>query len=377
MTDTDTDTTENPYAPPEGKPASDAHKLTRRGWTLIVSAVLVVVFLAIGLFVPVPYVAIGPGPTYDTLGKDHGQAVVTASNLPKGDKPGRSKGQLRMTTVSVVPDVTLLGAMAMWVSGRYALAPRELYFPPGQSDADVRKENTAEFQDSQRNAKVAALRFLHDHDPTWRKRVTETAVVNEVTKGGPSDAALDSGDKLIKVNGKPVSSAEQVRAALKGTHPNSKIKVLLQRGKAKPTRAVITLGKAPDQRKVGFMGIEPADGADSKTHIDIKLGDVGGPSAGLMFTLASIDRLSPGDLTGGRHIAGTGEIDADGTVKQIGGIGFKLVGAKEAGAQLFLVPKDNCGEAKSQAPEGMQLIKVSTVDDAVKALRDPKSAPGC
>lgn len=376
MTDTDIETTEK-HAPTADKQASDAHKLTRRGWTLIVSAALVVVFLLVALFVPVPYVAIGPGPTYDTLGKDHGKPVVTASQLPKGTEPGQSKGQLRMTTVSVIPDVTLLGAIGMWVSGRYALSPRELYFPPGETDADVKKENTAEFEGSQRNAKVAALRYLHDHDPAWRKLVTETAVLTEVSKGGPADAALDTGDKLVKVNGKPVSSAQQVRAALNGTHPNSKIKVVYQRGAGKPTPAVITLGQAPDQRKTGYMGVEPSDGADSRTRIDIKLGDVGGPSAGLMFTLASIDRLSPGDLTGGKHIAGTGEIDADGTVKPIGGIEFKLVGAKESGAQMFLVPKDNCAEAKAQAPDGLQLVKVSTVDDAVNALHSPASAPAC
>ena len=103
--------------------------------------------------------------------------------------------------------------------------------------------------------------------------------------------------------------------------------------------------------------------------VSIDLDQIGGPSAGLMFTLGIIDKLRPADLTGGKIIAGTGTIDDDGNVGPIGGIPQKLVGAKEAGAQIFLVPKDNCAEALKNAVSGLPMAEVATVGDALTALQ--------
>ena len=132
--------------------------------------------------------------------------------------------------------------------------------------------------------------------------------------------------------------------------------------------ANVALAASPD-RTQGLLGVRPA--VEPRTgDIRISLGDVGGPSAGLMFGLAVVDKLSPGELTGGRFVAGTGAIDGAGDVSPIGGIPFKLIAASEDGASTFLVPADNCAEAKSNAPDGMELVKVETLAGAVEALED-------
>ena len=128
------------------------------------------------------------------------------------------------------------------------------------------------------------------------------------------------------------------------------------------------------------MGLGVIDRADVPFKTTIHLQDVGGPSAGLMFALAIVDRLTPGELTAGATVAGTGEIDVKGNVSPIGGIPFKMVAAREAGASTFLVPADNCAEAKAKAPDGLRLIKVDTLATAVRALEDEhagKPVPSC
>lgn len=343
-----------------GKPGREGgRRLSRRGWTILVSGVLVVVFGLLGMFVRVPYVALGPGPTYDTLGKVGDTPLVQI----EGQDAAGGSGELRMTTVSLTDEVTLFGALGLWTSGRYALAPREEYFKPGQSDQQVKQENVRQFQDSQSNAEVAALRHLG---------YPVKVLAKEIVAGSPADHVLTPGDQLLVVNGKKITKEEDVRAALAGTRPGETISMSFQHEGQPERTASVTLAQAPD-RPEGFVGLTPIDRADVPFGIKISLQDVGGPSAGLMFALAIVDRMTPGDLPAGRHIAGTGEISEKGQVGEIGGISFKVVGAREAGATEFLVPEKNCAEAKSAAPDGLNLIKVSTLDTALSALEDLKA----
>ena len=348
--------------PTERSPKHPGQKrLTRRGWTLLLSAVLVVVFGVTGMFVPTPYVAIGPGPTYDTLGNVGGAPVIQIN----GQRTYPSAGELRMTTVSLNDQITLFGALGLWASGRFALAPREEYFKPGESDEQVRQENVREFQDSQSNAEVAALRHLG---------YPIKVLVKEVVAHSPADHVLTAGDRLLSVNGKPVSQDDDVRAALSGTSPGQTVSVTLQHGNESPRSVAITLATNPDGKtKQGFMGLEPIDRADVPFDVKVSLQDVGGPSAGLMFALAMVDRLTPDDLVKDERVAGTGEIDEKGNVGAIGGISFKVVAAREAGATVFLPPQQNCVEAASAAPEGLRLIKVTSLDSALTALEDVKA----
>lgn len=123
---------------------------------MVTSFAVVAVLALVGGFVKIPYVSIGPGPTYNTLGSVDGQAIVEVN----GTKTYKTTGQLRMTTVSINDEVTLFDALGRWVSGRYALAPRDEYFQPGQTQEDLERENTKMFQDSQSAAETAALRLL-------------------------------------------------------------------------------------------------------------------------------------------------------------------------------------------------------------------------
>ncbi|MGK3205997.1 YlbL family protein [Amycolatopsis sp. MEPSY49] len=345
---------------PGAEPTGEAGRMTRRGWTLVVSGSLFLVFVVLGLVVPVPFVAISPGPTYDTLGRDAaGNSVIQVT----GHETFQTTGELRMTTVSLHDGVTLFQGLGFWASGRYALAPREEYFKPGETNEQVKQENIQQLQDSQTNAQVAALRKLG---------YPIKVLAKQIVSGSPADHVLSPGDKLITVNGKKIVEAADVRNALAGTLPGQTVQITFQ-SDGQPERTVpLTLASRPD-RKEGFIGLTAVDRADAPFTVNISLQDVGGPSAGLMFTLAIIDRLQPGDLAGGRHIAGTGEITETGEVDPIGGISFKVVGAREAGATDFLVPEHNCAEAKTNAPAGLNLIKVSTLDDALAQLANLKA----
>lgn len=319
------------------------------------SVVLVVVVGLLGGYVRVPYVALGPGPSYDTLGSDGTAPVIRVD----GQQTFPTAGHLNMTTVSVTDRISMFGALGLWASGRYALAPRELYFPPNKSEQQIEQENTEQFNDSQTSAETAALNYLHY--PT-------KVIVGQLVKGSPADGTLAPGDRLLGINGKPVTDADSVRAALVGARPGDRVDVRFQHAKDPERVANVQLAPTPHEPDQGFLGVGAVERPDVNFNIAISLADVGGPSAGLMFSLAILDKLTPGELNGGQFIAGTGEIDERGTVGRIGGIPFKMVKAREAGATTFLVPAGNCSEAKAQAPEGMQLAKVNTLDDATKAL---------
>lgn len=313
----------------------------------------------------VPYVALGPGPTYNTLGAVNGTDVIAID----GTQSHSTAGHLNMTTVSVSDGVTLFGALGRWLSGRHALVPREEIYPPDLTDEQVDRQNRQAFQDSEDNAAAAALRHL-DY-PT-------KVVVNTVVADAPADGRLMPGDMLLAVDGDEVSTADDVRTALADSKPEQRVQVRYRRGPVTGTTAV-TLA-ARDDREHGFLGVEPVDHPDVQFEIKIRLADVGGPSAGLMFALAIVDKLTEGQLNGGEFIAGTGEIDSAGRVGPVGGVPFKMVAANEAGADVFLVPAANCLEAEQRAPDGLRLVRVEDLDSAVAALdtlRDGGDPPSC
>jgi PDZ domain-containing protein len=333
-----------------------------------VSAVIVVALGAVGAFVQVPYVALGPGPTFDTLSSVGGTQVVAVT----GTKTYPTDGQLRMVTVSLTNETTLFAALGMWMSGGYGLAPREDYFQPGESEQQVEQQNVQEFKDSQSDAEVSALRYLH---------YPVDAVAQEVVSRTPADGKIKAGDTLLTINGQHPTSAQGVQDALANTRPGQVVDVVVQTGN-KPQRDLkIKLGANPDtSRKQGFLGITPGSHADVPFQIKISLSDIGGPSAGLMFALAVVDKLTPGNINGGLAVAGTGEIDDVGNVAPIGGIPFKLVAARSAGATVFLTPAANCSEAKTRVPSGLRLVKVTTLNSAISELADLKAGrpvPGC
>ncbi|GAA1077629.1 YlbL family protein [Tsukamurella strandjordii] len=338
--------------------------MTERRITTVLAALIPLLVLALlGMFVTVPYVAVGPGDTADTLGDYKGKQVVTVKGLPVH----RPAGQLRFTTVAVTDGLNLYGALGMWLKGNQ-LAPRDAYYRPGQSREQIEEGNREQFVGSESSATVAALRYL---------KVPTAIGVTGLVKGGPSDGKLRSGDVLQAVDGAPVAAPDTVSKAIEGKKAGDTVTLSVLRADG-PAQVPVVLADKDGKPRLGVLvGQVPAD---PKVEVGFGVDQVGGPSAGLMLTLGIIDMVEPGDLTGGRVVAGTGEIGSDGAVGPIGGISHKLEGAKRDGATVFLVPARNCAEAKTSPPADLQLVKVDNLDGAITALsdvREGRPAPSC
>jgi PDZ domain-containing protein len=328
--------------------------VNRRILTLIVALVPIVVFGVLLALVTVPYVSLGPGPTFDTLGEVDGKQVVDI----QGTQTHPTSGHLNMTTVSQRDDLSLAEALTLWLSGQEQLMPRALVYPPGKSREEIDKANNADFQQSEHNAEYAALGYL---------KYPQAVTVAKVSDPGPSLGKLQAGDAVDAVDGKPVKDVDQFTSLLKGTKPGQSVAIDFRRKNAPPGSARITLGTNPD-RKYGFLGVSVMDAPWAPFVVDFNLANIGGPSAGLMFSLAVVDKLTTGNLVGSKFVAGTGTIKADGKVGPIGGIVHKMVAARGAGATVFLVPAKNCYEASSDKLPGLQLVKVENLGQAVDAL---------
>ena len=320
--------------------------------TLVCAALLAAVLGVLATSVPVPLVALGPGPTFDTLGDVNGAAVVTVDGLATFP----TSGHLNMTTVSVSDRLTFVDVLNAWAAGGRQVVPRSEIFTPGKSDEQVQAENSQQFATSETNAELAAMTQL---------AIPTRVVVGALVPDSPATGALQVGDELVSVSGRAVGTPAAVSDALAGTTPGQNVTVTYRRG-GQERSANVALGASGD-RTQGLLGLRPTVEPRSG-DIKISLGDIGGPSAGLMFALAVVDELSPGELTGGRFVAGTGAIDATGDVSPIGGIPFKMQAAHAAGATVFLVPDENCAEAKTTAPAGLQLVRVTALPDAVHQL---------
>lgn len=344
--------------------------MNRRVATLLVALVPIIAFALLMSVITVPFVSLGPGPTFNTLGQVEGKEVVDI----KGTKVDPVSGHLNMTTVSQRDGLTLADALRLWASGREQLVPRDAVYPPNRSKDQVDKENDLEFKKSEESAEFAALGYL--------KYPTAVTVLT-ISDDGPSKGKLQENDAITAVNGRPVANLEEFTGALKATKPGEVVTLDYKRknpeGSSKTESVKITLGKNGD-RDYGFLGVGVVQAPWAPFTIDFNLANIGGPSAGLMFSLAVIDKLTPGELDGGKFVAGTGTIDAEGKVGPIGGITHKMQAAKDAGATVFLVPAANCAEAKTDGGQGLTMVKVGTLAEAVdglSALDRGGQAPSC
>ncbi|WP_432835222.1 YlbL family protein [Dactylosporangium sp. CA-092794] len=331
--------------------------MRRRGLTVLFGALLLLVLSWQATVVRVPYVEMGPGPTYDTLGTDTGKPGGRPIINVTGATVTKSTGQLRMTTVSVQPELTLLDAMIGWWEDDRAVVPRELIYPPDRTQEQVDQDNARDFQQSQTSAETAALRELG-----YPVLVT----VSEVSAGFPAEGKLQKDDVIKSVDGTAVDSLNKLTDLVRAKPAGTTRKIEFTR--AGQTQTVEFATKAGDDGNPR-LGVQVTTAQPHPFQLSIQLDKIGGPSAGLMFTLGIIDTIEPEDLTGGMIIAGTGTIDDDGNVGPIGGIPQKLVAAKAAGAKVFLTPASNCAEAMGNPQPGLPLIKVSTLDDALNALQ--------
>jgi PDZ domain-containing protein len=323
---------------------------------LIAVPFLVALWLA-ALFLPVPYVTYSPGLTVDVLAEDGGKEIVQVT----GHKAYRDDGELRMTTVYVTQPkahVNIFEAMSAWLSNDEAVYPYDAVYGNNETAAQSETESAIQMVSSQDAATAVALTELgYDVKPI-------VEVLN-VEKGLPADGKLQVRDVLLEVNGVKVTDAQQVVDLVDKTKTGDSVTFLVRRN-TKQVAVVVKPRTVDGDLRVGVTS-GPGYVFPFRVSVDIPE-NIGGPSAGLMFSLAIYDTLTPGSLTGGQIVAGTGTIDATGAVGPIGGIQQKIVGARQSGAKLFLVPKDNCADALGAANEGMRLVKVTTMHEARQSI---------
>lgn len=342
---------------------------------MLASTLMLIALLCAGVFIKVPYSEMSPGPTVNTLGEHDGEPVLRIS----GRKTYATSGHLNMTTVRVTSadyNMNLAEAVYGWLAHDQKVVPHDTLYPDGKTEEQSTQENAEEFSQSQESAKVAALEQLDIPVKSW-------VIVSTVVKDTPAEGRLHAGDVIKAVDGTTVKAPGDVADLVTKHKPGEKVvftivpakeQAAAEKEKRTPTGAqdvTLTTAKSDDDgEERAIVGISAGTDHTFPFTIDIKLADVGGPSAGLMFALGIVDKLTPGSLTGGKFVAGTGTIGDDGKVGPIGGIEMKTVGARDKGAQYFLTPKDNCAAAARDVPEGLTLIKVDTIDDAMSALKD-------
>ena len=352
---------EEPYAPS----ASRRRKTLGRAFL----AIGIVLVSAIAIM-PSPYVIERPGIVVNTLGSADAKPVVEISG-----KTYPTSGELNLLTVSLVgsPERTpsWLEIAQAWIDPAQTIIPLEEVFPPNQTVEQSDAESKAMMEESQQDAIAAALIGLGYEVPRH-------LYVSEVFKETPASGKLIAKDFIQKANGKPLESLDQFKAEI-------------QANGAKPmTLEVVRAGAKKDivltpylDGKTYRLGVMIGYTYDFPVKVAIRAGDIGGPSGGMIFALAITDKLTPGQLTGGLNISGTGTIDAAGNVGAIGGIQQKMYAALRAGSKLFLAPSSNCDEVVGHIPEGLNVIKVSTLAEAKKAVADlasgvkPAELPTC
>ena len=329
---------------------------------------LSVVFAALAvaaLFQPVPYVLERPGPLFNTLGEVDGTKLVLIS----GTKTYPTRGELNMTTVSVYggpqQGIDLIQAVGGWFNPKVNVVPREVVYPEDLTDQQQEQESVADFSASQSDATAAALNYL-------RLPVKNKILVSSIGSGLPAYGVLEPGDVVLSVNGVEVTSASQAVALIRIPPVGKVVRVsVLRKGLIKNVRIKTVVH--PDNAKWPFIGIGIDNSYEATFNIEFGVDDVGGPSGGTMFALSIIDKLTPGSLTNGKVIAGTGTISPEGSVGAIGGIAQKMIASADHGAALFIAPKSNCEDIVGHVPAGLKVVPVNTLAQAVKVLNDFKA----
>jgi PDZ domain-containing protein len=341
--------------------------------TLIAAVLLLLGLLVVGSRLRVPYVVLVPGPVTDTLG--HVPADDTANGKPggaviqiSGVATQPSSGHLYLTTVGLIPgncssNPTFWQTVKAWFNSHESVEPKAAQCPPGQSSDQVRQEGVDQMSRSQSDAVYAALTEL------GYKSTGDKVKIDSVASGVPASDLLQSGDLIESVNSKPVTSPQQIINVVRAMTPGQPVTLGINRAGTARTLSVKTTRGPDGKPRIGIsLGTTPTfNGISVSIGIDPNV--IGGPSAGTALALGIIDKLTPGDLTGGQFVAGTGEISPDGTVGPIGGIAEKMVGAHDAGARWFLAPTDNCNEVVGHVPDGLRVVRISTLHDARLAVQ--------
>ena len=370
----------------ESLPLSERRSLNLRFLTASATCLLM-----LGAFVlPSSYSKEGPGPLFDILGQYQDQDIIQIN----GTQTYPTTGKLNMTTVSVSggPYTVLPGADAFysWLAtdgNRYLVVPSEITYPH-VTHQQANQVSSAQMADSQTQAKVAAARYL-------KMPVTEKISVLQTASGSPAEGQVQGGDRILKVGDKQINTLKDVTETVQASEGRPVTFEISRNGE---NQNITLTPRRDDKSGRWLVGIVLKQDFDLPFDVTYNLDGVGGPSAGLMLTLGTIDKLTEQSLlapegagnedSARSYVAGTGTIDASGKVGAIGGIKYKIIASGHHGAHYFLAPRENCGDLqeirrtdpdvfkyyRGETPAGdMQVIPVDNVDEAVDALTKIKN----
>ena len=355
----DTTSATLPVVPPDHPPPPPALSTRPARWPWVLGAVGVLVAAAslFALVVELPYYALSPGSARAT---EPTVTVEGAETFPAGD-------ELLFTTVTVGQRrVNGFEWLEAKLSSDIELVPAE-QIDGGQTPEENQQLNQQLMDASEETAVVVALEHL-GYDV-----VSGTgATVEDVVPDAPADGVIEPGDTVVRAAGRPVERVEDLVAEIDARRPGDELTLVLEPEDGPRRRATVELAAFPDAPEEPFLGVAGLTTRDLELdypfEVTIDPGQVRGPSAGLAFTLAVLDVLTPGDISNGVDVAVTGTIDGLGRVGQVGGVDFKALAAERAGAELFLVPEGEEDLARSRVGDDLQIVPVSTLQDALEAL---------
>lgn len=337
--------------------------MSRRTVSSIMASVMLAVLFYVAASMPVPYITMSPGPTVDVLAETRGEEIVQV----KGHERYETDGRLELTTIKLTgpsQEVSLGEALTAWFDRSRAVYPREAFYAPDESEQDVDTESAVQMVSSQDTAVAVALTEL-DYE---LDKITE---VLAVSPGSPAEGKLETRDQIVSVGGERIRNATDVARIVRETPEGEAATFVVSRDGEERTIEVVP-EPSEDDPTIPLVGIVVGPSYDFPFDVSVNIDDrIGGPSAGLIFSLAVYDTLTPGALTGGAAISGTGTIDEAGRVGPIGGIQQKIVAAADSGAEIFFVPPRNCESALAVGldEEEMRLVKAPTMHSAVESIQ--------
>lgn len=322
-----------------------------------VASILVAALLLGGFFVTLPYYALAPG------------SARRVDNLivADGTQTYPPKGRVLLTTISLYK-VNPIEALMGWLSDDVDVVKEQTILPPDTNDDEYRRFNVEEMDDSKQTAIVVALRRL-GYQVTERG---DGALVERVLQEFPAYGRLEPGDVIHQIDGKPVNLVSDATSIIATRRPGDVLRVQISEADGTNVRELdVPVAADADQGNKPVLGVflrTQNRRFEKPFEVDIRSGSIGGPSAGLAFTLGLIDELTPGELTGGRKVAVTGTIEIDGRVGDVGGVAQKTATVRDSGAEVFLVPAGEYEIAKRKAGRGIVVLKVNTLQEALDAL---------
>lgn len=324
---------------------------------LIVSPILLAIY-----FIRIPLLVLEPGPAPDIAGRSKIEAPTFAS-----------RGSFHLTTAQVrsPSGSTVFEVVGGLIDPDKRVLPREAVYPRDRSNKETESVQAAQMVQSELAAATAALNEL------GMPSQPDGVFVNEVDPKVPAAKLMRAGDVISGLNSAPVNTVEELTAALKGFEVGAIANVSVRRGTEDKKLLVKTVGSSAKKGQAE-LGVQVSQSRRAPIKVTISAKDIGGPSAGLMFALSIYDRLVPEDLTGGVKVAGTGTIENSpgniGKVGEVGAVDLKVRAAEKIGAKVFMVPESEAAAAKAAAGPGLRVLGVSTLSEAITALRKLEKA---